>query len=158
MRRTAAGVLFVLVAWNLWAQPGAPRGWQNLSRLAAGQPIEIANKKGQSWKGALAGVSEDSIRVTRKGQTVAVPRAEVSRVRLRPAKGLRDTMIGMGIGAGAGLGLGFAAGEGLAERSGGDFRNLKPAIVAITCGVGALVGALVGSLVGERHTTIYQAK
>ena len=158
MRSTVAALLVALISWNVQAQSGDRKSWQSLSRLAPGQAIEVVNKKGESWKGTFAKVSRDSIELTAKQQSVTVPRAEVSRVRLRSGRHLKYTLIGMGIGAGAGAGLGAAGGESLAETSGGDFRNLKPAIIGVSCAVGALVGALVGSLIGDRHTTVYQAK
>jgi hypothetical protein len=49
-------------------------------------------------------------------------------------------------------------GEGLANESGGDFRNLKPAIIGAVCAIGALVGTLVGLWLGGRGATVYRAK
>ena len=156
MRRTTALAAAVLLASVLLAQDADPRSWQNLSRLAPGQAIEVVNTKGESVKGTFASVSEESIGLTGKSRNVAIPRAEVSRVRLR--KGSKHILIGAVIGGGAGAGIGAAAGEGLAQASGGDFRNLKPGIIAAACAVGVLVGVLVGSLIGNRHTTVYRAK
>jgi hypothetical protein len=151
-------VVAALLSYSLSGQTASGGAWQNVTRLAPGEKIEITDKKGETWKGTLASVSEDSIGLTRKQQTVPVARAEVARVRLRPKHHLKYTLLGAGIGAGGGAGLGAAAGEGLSNASGGDFSNLKPAIVAVSCGIGALTGALVGSLLGNRHTTVYKAK
>jgi hypothetical protein len=77
---------------------------------------------------------------------------------LRLAKSGKYTWIGAAVGAGAGAGVGAGSGESVANESGGDFRNLKPAITGVSAGLGALVGALIGSAMGNRHTTIYIAR
>jgi hypothetical protein len=156
MLRTA--ILALLVCGSALAGPrGDPSSWENLKRLAPGQSIQVARQNGETLVGKLAGVSEDSITVARKSQTIAVPRSAVSWVRVS-RKRRTHTLIGAAIGAAAGVGLGAAGGESLNQSSGGDFANLKPAITA-GCGVaGALIGAVVGSLVGNRGTIIYRAK
>ena len=132
--------------------------WQNLRQLTAGQEIEVMKTKGGPVRGTFIGFADESISVREKQQETAVPRAEVSRVRLRPATRGRYTLIGAAVGAGAGAGLGAGIGESLSNQSGGDFRNLKPAIIGVLAGLGALVGLVVGSALGSRHTTIYRAK
>ena len=124
---------------------GNGTSWQNLQRLAAGQEIEVTKTDGKPVRGAFIGFADQSISVRQKQQEIAIPRAEVSRVRLR-TKGSRYTWIGAGIG------------EGVAKQSGGDFSNLKPAIIGVSAGLGALAGAVIGSLIEGRHTTIYVAK
>ena len=158
MRNTMALLGAVLAASNLLGQISDAASWQNLSRLAPGQSIEVTTKKGESLKGTFASVSEESISLERKHQNVAVPRAEVARVSLRASKRRKYTLIGLGIGAGAGAGIGAGAGESLANASGGDFANLKPAITAVVCVIGAGVGALVGAGLGGRGATVYRAK
>jgi len=115
-------------------------------------------KKGESFKGTFVSVSDDAISVERKRQNVAVPRNDVARVALRLPKGRKSTLIGLAIGAGAGAGIGVGAGEWLANESGGDFANLKPAIAVGFCAIGALVGAIIGSVVGNRGSEVYRAK
>jgi hypothetical protein len=44
------------------------------------------------------------------------------------------------------------------HESGGDFNNLKAAIIGVSAGACALVGAAIGAVAGSRHTTIYVAK
>ena len=153
-------ILLVLAGLGpaLMAQNGSSDSWLNVRRLAQGSPIEVVDHKGASIKGTLAEVSDDSISVAGKKGTVAVPRSEVSRVRVRSSKGRTPTLVGMAIGAGAGLGVGAAAGARLANESGGDFANLKPAIIGVSGAVGALVGAVIGSVAGNRATTVYSAK
>jgi hypothetical protein len=158
MRNTMALLAAVLAASNLLGQTTDAASWHNLSRLAPGQTIEVTTKKGESLKGTFANVSEGSISLVRKLQNVAVPRAEVARVNLRSSKRLNYMLAGLAIGAGAGAGIGAGAGESLSNASGGDFANLKPAIIGGGCAIGALVGTLVGSWLGGRGATVYSAK
>lgn len=132
--------------------------WQNLKQLAAGQAIEVTKTKGRPVRGTFIGFVDQAISLREKQQEIAIPRADVSRVRLRPAKSGRYIWIGAAIGAGAGAGVGAGIGESVANESGGDFRNLKPAITGVSAGLGALVGAVIGSAIGGRHTTIYIAR
>ena len=158
MRSTMTLLAAVLAASNLLGQTTDAASWQNLSRLAPGQSIEVTTKKGESLKGTFANVSEGSISLVRKSQNVAVPRAEIARVSLRTSKRRNYTLTGLAIGAGAGAGIGAGMGESLANESGGDFRNLKPAVIAVVCAIGAGVGALVGSWLGGRGATVYRAQ
>jgi hypothetical protein len=132
--------------------------WQNLKQLAAGQEIEVTKTKGRPARGAFIGFGDQSISLREKQQEIAIPRADVTRVQLRPAKSGRYMWIGAAVGAGAGAGVGVGIGESVANESGGDFRNLKPAITVVSAGLGALVGAIVGSIISGRHTTIYIAR
>ena len=158
MRNTMRLLAAVLAASNLLGQTTDAASWQNLSRLAPGQSIEVTTRKGESLKGTFVNVSEESISLARKSQSVAVPRTEITQVRLRTSKRLNYTLAGLAIGAGAGAGIGAAAGESVANESGGDFRNLKPVITVAGCAIGALVGTLVGSWLGGRGATVYRAK
>lgn len=132
--------------------------WQNLKQLAAGQEIEVTKTEGRPVRGAFLGFVDQSISLREKQQEIAIPRADVARVQLRPAKRGRYLWIGAAVGAGAGAGVGLGIGEGVANESGGDFRNLKPAITGVSAGLGALVGAVIGSTIGGRHATIYMAR
>jgi hypothetical protein len=158
MRNTITLLTAVLAASNLLGQTTDAASWQNLSRLAPGQSIQVTTKKGESLKGTFVSVSEGAISLERTHQSVAVPRAEVARVSLRSSKQRKYALIGLGVGAGAGAGIGAGIGESLAQESGGDFRNLKPAVIAVVCGIGALAGTLVGSWLGGRGATVYRSK
>jgi hypothetical protein len=158
MRNTMTLLAAVLVASNLLGRTTDAASWQNLSRLAPGQSIEVTTEKGESLKGTFASVSEGAISLERKHQSVAVPRAEVARVSLRSSKPRNYMLIGLAVGAGAGAGIGAGLGESLNNTSGGDFANLKPAIIGAGCAIGALVGILVGSWLGGRGATVYRAK
>jgi hypothetical protein len=158
MRNTMTLLAAVLAASNLLGQTTDTASWQNLSRLAPGQSIEVTTKKGESLKGTFASVSDGAISLERKHQSVAVPRAEVARVSLRSSRRRNYMLIGLAVGAGAGAGIGAGAGESLNNTSGGDFANLKPAIIGAGCAVGALVGTMVGWGLGGRGATVYRAK
>ena len=152
MRNTTTTLLAViLAASNLLGQTSDAASWQNLSRLAPGQSIEVTTKKGESLKGTFASVSEGAISLDRKHQSVAVPRAEIERVNLHSSKQWKYGLAGLGVGAGIGAG----AGAGFAEKSGGDYKNQ---IIVGMCVIGALVGSLVGAGLGWRGTTVYRAK
>ena len=151
MRNTMTLLAAVLAASNLLGQTSAAASWQNLSRLAPGQSIEVTTKKGESLKGTFASVSEGAISLDRKHQSVAVPRAEIARVNLRSSKQWKYALVGLGAGAGIGAG----AGAGFAEKSGGDYGKQ---ITVGMCVIGALVGSLVGAGLGWRGTTVYRAK
>jgi hypothetical protein len=131
--------------------------WQNLTRLAPDQPLEVRKIAGESTKGNFVSVTAQSIELRVGQQNVSIPRSQVSRIRLRSGE-RKATWIGLALGAGAGAGLGAGIGSGLSNESGGDFSNLKPAVIGICAGVGALVGFAVGSILDNRHQTIYQAK
>jgi hypothetical protein len=153
----------VVLALLLLVEPLIARNWdgdswQNLSRLTPGQSIEVTNRVGKSLKGTLINVAENSIHLRQGQQDVTIPHAEVSRVQLR-TKGSRKAMwIGLGLGAGAGAGIGAGVGAGLADRSGGDFSNLQPAMIGVFAGVGVLAGLAIGSVIDKRHNIIYSAK
>ena len=151
MRNTMTLLAAVLAASNLLGQTTDVASWQNLSRLAPGQSIEVTTKKGESLKGTFASVSEGAISLDRKHQSAAVPRAEIERVNLRSSKQWKYALVGLGVGAGIGAG----AGAGFAEKSGGDYEKQ---ITVGMCVIGALVGTLVGSWLGGRGATVYRAK
>jgi hypothetical protein len=132
--------------------------WQNLQRLAAGQEIEVTTNNGTSVHGAFMSFGDESLSLHRQQKDITILRTTVTRVQLHPARRRRYTWIGAAIGAGAGAGAGVGIGENVANESGGDFSNLKPAIAGVCAGIGALVGALVGSVIGNRHTTIYRVR
>jgi hypothetical protein len=140
------------------AQTTDSNSWASVRGLTPGRPIEVIDRQGAAIKGELSGVSVDSITVDVKHRTVAVPRSEVSIVRVRLGRRRRYALIGAAIGVGAGLGLGVAGGESVSNGGGGDLANLKPAITVGSGAVGALIGAVIGSVGGNRATTVYHAR
>jgi hypothetical protein len=130
--------------------------WQNLRQLSATRGIEVVKKDGEAVKGSLARFSDDAITLQTKQGEVTVVRTDVSRVRLRSHR-TRNTLIGAGIGAGAGAAVGAGLGVRLENESGGDFANLKGAVIGGFAAAGALVGAITGTFLGGRHAEIYRA-
>jgi len=160
MNRTFAGLAAIALVMPalMIARDGDLTSWQNLEKLAAGQAIEVAKTNGASLQGTFVSFVDQSITLRGKQQEIVVPRPDVTQVRLRSHGGRGWTWIAMAAGASAGLGVGAGIGESVATESGGDFRNLKPAIIGVSGGIGALVGALIGSSIDRRRTTIYRAK
>lgn len=153
MRTVWAATLAAVLAANAAGAAGDKTNWNNLARLRAGQKIEVARDKGDTVKGEFAAFDDQRITLRDRHGEQAVPRAEVKQVSLR--KRNRGMWIGAGIGAGGGAAAGVALGARLANESGGDFANLKPAIAGACVGVGAMLGALIGWAAGSRHTTVY---
>ena len=158
--RIIAGLLAVTIVKPALMTAGGTSltSWQNLEQLISGQEIEVTMSNGRSVQGSFISFGNPSISLRGKQKDITISRADVSRVRLHPARRRRYTWIGAALGAGAGAGVGAGIGEHVAYESGGDFRNLKPAIIGISAGIGAGVGALIGSMIGSRHATIYTAK
>ena len=140
MRRLHALFALLLVTKLVSGNPDL-KSWQNLTGLAPDQPLEVRKIAGESTKGNFVGVTAQSIELRVGQQNVSIPRSQVSRIRLRSGE-RKATWIGLALGAGAGAGLGAGIGSGLSNESGGDFSNLKPAVIGICAGVGALVGKL----------------
>src|SRR4030081_1908210 len=111
--------------------------WQNLRDLTAGRKIEVVKKGGETLKGTFTTFSPDAITLQTDQREVAVPRADVSRVR-RNSHRTRSTLIGAGVGGGAGAAVGAALSARLTNESGGDFADLEPAVIGGCVAAGAL--------------------
>jgi hypothetical protein len=158
LRKQIALLAAALLGLNAAAQTPDRASWTNLGQLKSGESVEVSTVKGQTLKGRFVKVSDDAISLERKQQEVAVPRAEVARVARRSGKQRKATLIGLAIGAGAGAGVGAGAAQTLDRKSGGDFSNLKPAVIGAVCAIGALVGTVVGFSLGGRGTEVYRAR
>jgi len=151
---SAMAIALMEPAMLLAGDDDTPTNWQNLQKLAAGQSIEVAKSEGVPIKGDFVSFTDQSITLRGK-QNITLARAEVRRVKVRPSSGRKWLWIGALVGGGAGAGIGAGIGDRVANESGGDFANLKPAITGVSAGIGALTGVVIGSLVASRHTTIY---
>jgi hypothetical protein len=127
--------------------------WDSLSRIKAGQSVEVRKRAGGTVKGAFESFSGDAVKLRDGRQDVEVPRADVSRVELD--SGRKALWIGAATGGGAGAAIGAGVGSRLGNQSGGDFSGLTGAIAGVFALLGALAGLLAASL---HHTTVYQAK
>jgi hypothetical protein len=135
-----------------WAAAADRESWQNLAALKPGQRIDV-RAVSKRWNGEFVRFDAQALTLRDKKGEHSIAQAEVTRVTL--PKRSRGIWIGAIAGAGGGLVVGAAAAERLNNESGGDFANLKPAVIAITSGAGALIGTGIGAAV-RRTTVIYQ--
>jgi len=145
----------VLLALPALARDNGQSSWQNVARLSTGQKIEVDRRNGGPLEGALVSVLDQAINLRTDQREVVIPRADVTRIRLR-STGHKVLWIGLAAGAGAGAGIGAGAGAGLANESGGDFEGLKPVVIGAWTAAGALVGLAIGSIIEGRRNTIYR--
>ena len=146
--RTA--ILCVLLVGNAMAADTS--SWLSLGAIRTGQKIEVRTA-GDRVTGEFVRFDSQAVTIRDKKGERSIVQAEVNRVSI--AKGSRGIWIGVVAGAAGGLVAGALLGERLANESGGDFANLKPAITGACGGVGALIGAAVGASV-RRGTVIYK--
>lgn len=150
MRRFHVAILFAVLAPALGLGRAGKQSWENLNQLRVGQKIEVLDmNSSRSLNGTFLGFSEEAISLRVGGGEVAVPRANVLRIRLRQPRRSRNAAIGAAIGIGVGLAIAIplSAVEGA---------TAAPAILALVIGGGAGAGAGAASPLGSR--TIYKAK
>jgi hypothetical protein len=82
MRRFHALFALLLVTKLVSGNPDL-NSWQNLTRLAPDQPLEVRKIAGESTKGNFVGVTAQTIELRVGQQNVSIPRSQVSRIRLR---------------------------------------------------------------------------
>jgi hypothetical protein len=126
--------------------------WQNLSAIRSGQKIEVLTA-GDRFTGDFVRFDAQAITIRDKKGERSLAQSDVNRV--ATAKRSRGIWIGVAAGAAGGLVAGSLLGERLANESGGDFRNLKPAVTGACAGAGALIGAAIGASL-RRGTVIYR--
>lgn len=126
--------------------------WQNLAALKPGQKVEVRTAD-RNVSGEFVRFDDRALTLRDKKGERVITQAEVTRV--STAKKGRAIWIGAIAGAGGGLAVGAAAAERVNNESGGDFAGLKPAVIALGAGVGALIGTGIGAAV-RRATVIYQ--
>ena len=102
MRKIWFLILVLAATCNSWAQSGSS-SWQNLSKLQAGQKIQVLEKNARQVSGTFLNVSETAISVQDQAGSQAIQRQDVLRVKRKNRHRLRNTFIGAGVGAGAGV-------------------------------------------------------
>jgi hypothetical protein len=132
--------------------------WQNLNGISSGQALQVRKSDGTTIKGTFASVSPDSLHLLVNQQDTAVARSDISQVQRQSAGRHKAMWLGLAIGGGAGAGIGAGIAEGVSSTSGGDFANLKPAVIGVIAAGGALAGLAIGSILDSRHNTLYKAK
>jgi hypothetical protein len=155
--RALALVITLLVPdWAFGASDRA--SWQNLNGVPSGQPLKVRRRNGATVTGTFASVSADSLHLRVEQQDIAIPHSEVSQVQRQSAGRHKAMWLGLAIGGGAGAGIGAGVAEGVSNTSGGDFANLKPAVIGVIAAAGALAGLAIGSVLDSRHNTLYKSK
>jgi hypothetical protein len=137
---------------------GDRTSWQNLSGILSGQPLKVRRSNGATVAGTFDSVSADSLHLRVDQQDITIPRSEVSQVQRQSASRHKAMWLGLAIGGGAGAGIGAGVAEGVSNTSGGDFANLKPAVIGVIAAAGALAGLAIGSVLDSRHNTLYKSK
>lgn len=143
-------LLCVLLAANAIAADTA--SWQNLAAIRAGQKIEVRTTRDR-LTGEFVRFDAQAVTIRDKNGERSLAQSEINRIAL--SKRSRGIWIGAAAGAGGGLVAGSLLGARLANESGGDFNNLKPAIAGACAAVGALIGVAIGAS-ARRATLIYQ--
>ena len=152
MFRIFWGILFLVLAPQMvFAKDKANQSWDNLSRLQAGQKVQVVQMDMKSLKGTFVGFSEEALSLRIKKDEVAVARADVLRVSLR-GKGKRGKSALVGAGLGALMGAIGGAGFGAAALEDADFALI---VAPMGAGVGAALGAA-APFAG--YETVYRAK
>ncbi len=145
MRKIWFLILVLAATCNSWAQSGSS-SWKNLSKLQAGQKIQVLEKNARQVSGTFLNASEAAISVQDQAGSQAIQRQDVLRVKLKNRHRLRNTFIGAGVGAGAGAVIGGAWNNGFIARG---------VAAAVMAGILLVPGAVVGALVPD-HSTIYK--
>lgn len=129
--------------------------WALLSRLQAGQNIQVVDTASKKHSGTFTSVSDTAISFRAAAGEQSIQKQDVRSVRLmKNTHRLRNTLIVAGVGAGVGAGIGAATYKSCGQ---GPFcldiggRGLPTAIGAV---IGGLGGAAVGALLPS-HSTIY---
>jgi len=148
MRRVALILLpFLGFAGALGAQTQQD-SWSNLSRLKAGQGIQVIESGLKSHAGKFVTVTDELLTLKENGSDISIRREDVVRVSTSsgPRRG-EHALLGLVAGGSIGAGIGAAYG------SAHDVRGIL-ALVGLV--IGAPSGAIVGAVV-PAHTTVYRA-
>jgi len=151
MRRPVLILVFFLglpAALGAQTQQGS---WSNLTRLKAGQGIEVIESSMKRHAGKFVTVTDELLTLKENGSDVSVKREDVARVSTSsgPKRG-EHALIGLVVGGAIGAGIGAASG------SKGGFLDTRGIGALIGIVIGAPSGALVGAVL-PAHTTAYRA-
>jgi hypothetical protein len=156
--RTILSLICILGISCVSLAQGKAASWGNLSKLRAGDKIQVVQTNSTKVSGDFLNVSDAAISLQGKAGTQMVQKQDVASVKLMKNKHrLRNALILGGIGAGVGAGIGAAAHNDHGCMSSQTFcldiggRSLPAAIFGV---VGLLGGTVVGALLPE-HETVY---
>jgi hypothetical protein len=125
--------------------------WNNISILDSGQKIQVRDRAGNQSDGKFVAASLDDLTVRYSGREVVIPRADVSRVRVRSSAGrLKNGGIGAAIGGGVTSAIVLISSRGEEKDS------LYLAVLVVLGAMGATAGFVVG-LLPAAWKTVYEA-
>jgi len=131
----------------------AEDSWSNLSRLRAGQKIQVVDMKPKAATGNFNAFSEDTISLLVGKDQISIPRANVLSVKNREGSHRRrNTLLGLAIGAAGGLAIGAIQGAAYHEE------GETPVFLMVWTPIGAGAGAAVGAVLPAGQVTVYRAK
>jgi hypothetical protein len=123
--------------------------WSNLTKLHAGQQIQIVETNSQKHSGTFVSASDTSLVYRETAGEHSIEKQNVQSVKvIEHQRRPRHTLIGAAIGAGAGAAICAAAWEDHG------FLGGKGAGAAVGAAIGGVSGAVVGALL-PTHSTIY---
>jgi hypothetical protein len=155
MRKLVLMICLLGISFSSHAQ-GKLATWGNLSRIHAGDKIQVQQTNSKKITGEFVDVSDAAISLQAKAGPQTIQKQDVLRVTLMKNKHrLRNTLILAGVGAGAGAGIAAAT-----------FHPCPPSQTfclqfggrSLPAGIGAVVGLLAGAGIGAllpSHETVY---
>jgi hypothetical protein len=145
--------LALLAALSQVAFAQGEQSWDNLSRLRAGQRIEVTDTKLRSTEGSFTGYTGDAISLRLDRGEVSIARSDVFSIKNREASHRRrNVLLGLAIGAAGGLAAGGIRGATYHEA--GETGVFMLVYTPIVAGIGAGLGAALPA----GPVTVYRAK
>jgi hypothetical protein len=146
--RKIAVIICILALPSVSFAQSKQASWSNLSRLQAGQKIQVVGTDSKKHTGTFASFTDTAISYHDAAGDQTIEKLNVSSVKLMEIKHrVRNSLIGAGVGVAAGAGIGVA--------TGGKHDSLTQAANGI---LGAVIGIASGAVVGAllpTHDTIY---
>ncbi|HEY2860465.1 MAG TPA: hypothetical protein VGJ21_18745 [Terracidiphilus sp.] len=154
MRKLLFAICVLGLSCSLQAQG---KSWANLSKLQAGDKVQVLEMNSTNVTGKFVSVTDASILLDAKGTTQTVLSQDVKSVKLmRNKHRLRNTLLLAGAGAGVGAGIGAAVHKSCPSTQTFCFDiggRSFPAAIGGTIGLigGGVIGAFLPS-----HETVYE--
>jgi hypothetical protein len=152
----AAAIGALLLGTPLFAQKA---GWDELSRIAPGQPVTIMTRDHEVVDGRFRTWSPSGIEITRGKQMRAFDIVDIDRLQVHEkASRLKAAMWGALIGFGIVFPFGAASAGYLTDQNDPSLQTragMGAGLGLFGAGIGAAVGALAG---GSRPVTVYRAQ
>ena len=127
--------------------------WDNLSRLRAGQKIEVVDMKLRPIAGRFTAFSEHAISLRVGNDQISIHRSDVLSVKNRESSHrARNVLLGLAMGAAGGLAIGAIKGATYHEE------GETPVFLLVWTPVGAGIGGAVGAALPTWKVTVYRAR